>query len=154
MIESCVMSCWSAIKRTISCGLWQWKELEFTILESNRQSAERTAKDKSQSEWRKTKQLAGKVITSVLWEAEDMIFIDYLKKGKTVKSEYFMSLLARINEEMPKNGTKWRQTKKKIHRVNGINDKTVWIAFRVAFSSIVFSNFGSQRLLPVNPNKC
>ena len=48
---------------------------------------------------------AGKVMASVFWDAEGILFIDYLEKGKTITGEYYSNLLIRldekINEERP-----------------------------------------------------
>ena len=30
---------------------------------------------------------------SVYWDAHDILFIDYLEKGKTINSDYYMALL-------------------------------------------------------------
>jgi len=35
---------------------------------------------------------AGKVMASVFWDAEGILFIDYLEKGKTITGEYYSSL--------------------------------------------------------------
>jgi histone-lysine N-methyltransferase SETMAR len=42
---------------------------------------------------------AGKVMTSVFWDAEGILFIDYLEKGKTITGEYYSNLLARLDEK-------------------------------------------------------
>jgi hypothetical protein len=34
-------------------------------------------------------------LASVLWDVRDIIFIDYLEKGQTINSEYYMALLER-----------------------------------------------------------
>jgi len=48
---------------------------------------------------------AGKVMASVFWGAEGILFIDYLEKGKTITGEYYSNLLIRldkkINEKRP-----------------------------------------------------
>lgn len=49
--------------------------------ESNRQSAEWTAHDESNPK-RGKQQSAGKVMASVFWDAQGIIFIDYLQKGQ------------------------------------------------------------------------
>jgi hypothetical protein len=41
-------------------------------------------------------------LASVLWAARDIIFIDYLKKGQTINSKYYMALLERLNDEIKK----------------------------------------------------
>ena len=35
----------------------------------------------------------------MFWDAEGILFIDYLKKGKTVTGEYYSSLLIRPDEK-------------------------------------------------------
>jgi len=39
---------------------------------------------------------AGKVMVLVFWDAEGILSIDYLEKGKTVTGEYYSNLLTRI----------------------------------------------------------
>jgi hypothetical protein len=34
---------------------------------------------------------AGKVMKSVFWDAEGILFIDYLEKSKTITREYYLS---------------------------------------------------------------
>jgi hypothetical protein len=41
---------------------------------------------------------AGKVMASVFWDAEGILFIDYLEKGKTIAREYYSNLLTRLKE--------------------------------------------------------
>ena len=48
----------------------------------------------------KTQKSAGKVMTSVFWDANGIIFIDYLEKGKTINSDYYMALLERWKVEI------------------------------------------------------
>jgi hypothetical protein len=42
---------------------------------------------------------AGKVIASVFWDAEGILFIDYLEKGKTITGEEYSNLLTRLDEK-------------------------------------------------------
>jgi hypothetical protein len=39
-------------------------------------------------------------LASVLWDARGFIFIDYLEKGQTINSEYYIALLERLNDEI------------------------------------------------------
>jgi len=43
---------------------------------------------------------AGKVMASVFWDAEGILFIDYLEKGKTITGEYYSSLLTRQDDNI------------------------------------------------------
>jgi len=40
-----------------------------------------------------------KTSSFMFWDAEGILFIDYLKKGKTVTGEYYSSLLIRPDEK-------------------------------------------------------
>jgi len=42
---------------------------------------------------------AGKVMVSVFWDAEGILFIDYLEKGKTITAEYYSNLLTRLDKK-------------------------------------------------------
>ena len=41
---------------------------------------------------------AGEDLASVFWDGHSILFIDYLEKGKTINSEYYMALLVRLKE--------------------------------------------------------
>jgi hypothetical protein len=43
---------------------------------------------------------AGKVMASVFWDTEGILFIDYLEKGKTITREYYSNLLTRLDEKI------------------------------------------------------
>jgi hypothetical protein len=43
---------------------------------------------------------AEKVMASVFWGAEDILFTDYLEKGKTITGECYCSLLTRLDENI------------------------------------------------------
>jgi hypothetical protein len=39
-------------------------------------------------------------MASVYWDAEGILFIDYLEKGKTITREYYSNLLRRLDEKI------------------------------------------------------
>jgi hypothetical protein len=39
-------------------------------------------------------------MASVFWDAEGILFIDYLEKGKTISGEYYSNLLTRLDERI------------------------------------------------------
>jgi len=43
---------------------------------------------------------AGKVMALVFWDAEGILFTDYLEKGKTMTGEYYSNLLTRLDEKI------------------------------------------------------
>ena len=58
----------------------------------------------------KTQTSAGKVLASVFWDAQGILFIDYLEKGRTINSEYYLALLVCLKEKITKNSHKWRKS--------------------------------------------
>ncbi|XP_054734619.1 histone-lysine N-methyltransferase SETMAR-like [Anastrepha obliqua] len=70
--------------------------------ESNRQSAEWHEAGENRPKRPKTLQSAGKIMTSVFWDAHGIIFIDYLQKGQTINSDYYIALLERLKDEIAK----------------------------------------------------
>ena len=50
-----------------------------------------------------------KVLASEFWDSEGILFIDYLEKGRTINSEYYIALLMCLKEEIVKKGHKWRK---------------------------------------------
>jgi [histone H3]-lysine36 N-dimethyltransferase SETMAR len=68
--------------------------------EFNRQSTEWTKSDEPNPKSEKTQRSAGKVIASKFWDAHGIIFIDYLKKGQVINSEYDVAFLERLNDEI------------------------------------------------------
>ena len=79
-------------------------------LESNWQSAEWIATGESHPKRPKTQTSAGKVLASVFWDAQGILFINYFEKGRTIDNEYYMPLLVRLKEEI----TKKQPQKKKV----------------------------------------
>jgi GrpB-like predicted nucleotidyltransferase (UPF0157 family) len=43
---------------------------------------------------------SGKVMASVFWDAEGILFIDYLEKGKPITREYYSNLLTRLDKKI------------------------------------------------------
>ena len=78
--------------------------------ESNLQSAEWTAAGKSHPKQPKTQTSAGKVLASVFWNVQGILFIDYLEKGRPINSEYYIALFVCFKDEIAK---KRLQVKKK-----------------------------------------
>ena len=71
---------------------------------------------------------AGKVLASIFWDVKSILFIDYLEKGRTIYSEYYILLLVCLKEEIAK---KWPQMKKKkvvFHQDNALCHKLITIA--------------------------
>jgi histone-lysine N-methyltransferase SETMAR len=43
---------------------------------------------------------AGKVMALVFWDAEGILFINYVEKGKTITREYYSNILTRLDEKI------------------------------------------------------
>jgi len=41
---------------------------------------------------------AGKVLTSIFWDQDSILLIDYLPKGQTINAEYYSSLLVQLKD--------------------------------------------------------
>jgi hypothetical protein len=39
-------------------------------------------------------------MASVFWDAEGILFVDYLEKGKTITGEYYSNLLTRLDKKI------------------------------------------------------
>ena len=93
--------------------------------ESNRQSAEWTAAGESRPKRPKTHTLSGKVLVSVFWDTQGILFIDYLEKRRTINSEYYISLLVRLKKEIAQKRTQMEKKKVLCHQVNAPCHKAI-----------------------------
>ena len=41
-------------------------------------------------------------LPKVFWDARGILFMDYLEKGRTINSEYFLALLVSLKEKIAK----------------------------------------------------
>ncbi|KAF7287828.1 hypothetical protein GWI33_000181 [Rhynchophorus ferrugineus] len=130
--------CLKTIKRNKSEFLHRYVTMDETWLHhftpnSNRQSSEWTAHDEPASRLWKTQQSAGKFMTSAFWDANGIIFICSLKKGRTIQRDYYMALLDRLKDEIAEKRPHLKKKKVLLHQGK----------------RYVFSRSGSQRLFPV-----
>ena len=67
---------------------------------------------------------ADKVCVHVFWDAQGILFIDYLEKGRTINSKYYVALLVCLKEEITKREP---QMKKKVlfHQENALCHKLI-----------------------------
>ena len=86
--------------------------------ESHRQSSEWRAAGESRPKRPKTQQSAGKVMASVFWDTHGVIFIDYLEKGKSINSDYYIDLLVRLKEEIAAKRPHMKKKKILFHQDN------------------------------------
>jgi histone-lysine N-methyltransferase SETMAR len=62
---------------------------------------------------------------SVSWDAEGILFIDYLEKGKTITGEYYSNLLTRLDENIRDKRSGLQKTKIIFHQDNTPAHKSV-----------------------------
>ena len=65
---------------------WNWQLGEWTVAGENRPKQP------------KMQTSAGKVLALVFWDAKGILFIDYLEKGRTINSKYYIALLVHLKE--------------------------------------------------------
>jgi histone-lysine N-methyltransferase SETMAR len=69
---------------------------------------------------------AGKVMTSVFWDAEGILFIDYLEKFKTITGEYYSNLLTRLDEKIREKSPGLQKKKSSFIRTMHLPTKVFW----------------------------
>ena len=74
--------------------------------ELNQQSIEWTAAGESHQKLPKMQTSVGKVLASVFWDVQGILFSDYLEKGRTINSKYYITLFVCLKEEIAKNSHK------------------------------------------------
>ena len=57
-------------------------------------------------------------MSSVFWDAYGILFIDYLEKGKTINSEYYMALLDQFSADIKKRRPHMQKKKVLFHQDN------------------------------------
>ncbi|GFT82754.1 histone-lysine N-methyltransferase SETMAR [Nephila pilipes] len=70
-------------------------------------------------------QSAAKVMASVFWDAHGIIFIDYLEKGRTINSDYYIALLERLKDEITEKRPHLKKKKVLLHQDNAPCHKSV-----------------------------
>ena len=75
------------------------KWIHHFTLRSNWQSAEWTSAGERRPKQPKTQTSVSKFLASVFWDTQGVLFIDYLEKGETINSEYYIALLVRLKKK-------------------------------------------------------
>jgi len=106
--------------------------------ESKQQSKEGTEAGCSAPKKTRSVPSAGKVMASVFWNAEGILFIDYLEKGKTITGGYYSNLLTRLDDKIRKKRPGLRMKNIIFHRDNALAYKSV-----LAMGNLTFKNRAS-----------
>jgi hypothetical protein len=79
---------------------------------------------------------AGKVMESVFWDAEGILFIDYLEKGKTITGEYYSNLSTSLDENIREKRPGLQKKKIIFHQNNALAHKSVLAMGRIKGSAL------------------
>ena len=87
-------------------------------------------------------------MTSVFWDAEGILCIDYLEKGKTITRKYYSNILTRLDKKMCEKRP--RLKKKNFHQDDAPAHKRVLamgnlrnLHYELLDTSTLFPRFGS-----------
>ena len=115
------------------------------------------------SRWKPSKatkdaNISGPVLASWFWDAQDILFINYLKKGRAINSKYYIAWLVPLKEEIAIKRPQKKEKKVLFHQDNtpcqksiANNGKTIWIALQIVPAPTLFPRSAPvlQRLLVV-----
>ena len=73
---------------------------------------------------------AGKVLASEFWDAQSILFIDYLEKGRTINSKY-IALLLHLKEEIAKKQSQMKKKKVLFHQGNAPCHKLITMMIKL-----------------------
>jgi len=65
-------------------------------------------------------------MASVFWDAEGILFIDYLEKGKTITGKYYSNLLTRLDEKVHDKRASLQKKKPSFNRTMHLPTKVFW----------------------------
>jgi len=86
---------------------------------------------------------AEKVMASVFWDAEGILFIDYLEKSKTIAREYYSNTLTRLDKKIHKKRPSLQKKKIILHQDNAHAHQSVLAMGKLRGTSTLFPRFGS-----------
>ena len=125
-IQSIVCNCFNATKRSFCVNVTlneTW--IHHFTQESKWQSAEWTAAGESRPKRSKMQTTAGKVLASVFRDAQSILFIDYLEKGRTINTKYYTALFLRLKEEITRRQQQIKKKKMLFHQDNAPCHKSI-----------------------------
>ena len=99
--------------------------IHYFTPEVNRQSAEWTAASENRPKRPKTQTSAGRLLTSVIWDAQGILFIDSLEKKRTTNSEYYIALLVRLKDKIAPKRPQMKKKKVLFHYNNAPCHKSI-----------------------------
>ena len=85
--------------------------------ESNQQSAEWTAAGESHPKQPKTN-ISWQCFGLRIWDVQGILFTDYLEKGRTINSKYYIALLVHLKEKITKKQLQMKKKKVFFHQDN------------------------------------
>ena len=82
---------------------------------------------------------AGKVLASVFWDVQGILFINYLEQERTINSECYIALLVCLKEEIAKKLSQIRKKKVFFHQNKALCHKS--IAMMAKLHELHFESF-------------
>jgi hypothetical protein len=93
--------------------------------ETKQQSKQRTEAGCSAPKKTRSVPSAGKVMASVFWDAEGILFIVNLEKSKTITREYYSNLLTRLDRKIHEKRHSFQKKKIIFHQDDAPANKSV-----------------------------
>ena len=93
----------------------------------------------------------GKVLASIFWDAQGIVFINYLEKGRTTNSEYYIALSVGLKVEIATNEKESALSQRQctMSQVDCNDGESTWTSLWIASTPTLFSRSGPQWLLAV-----
>ena len=150
MIQSVVCSCFNATKASFCMNIWQsLKHGSTTLLLSLISSQLNEQQQVKGVKATKDTNINRQGFSLCILGRARYLFIDYLEKGRTIDSEYYIGLLVCLEEEIAKKTTTDEEeksalsprqcTRSQVNRNDGI---TTWIVLWIASALTLFSRSG------------
>ena len=98
----------------------------------------------------------GKFLTSVFWDQDGILLIDYLQKDQTINAEYYLSLLVQLKDTLKEKrrgkvtkGVLFLHDNVPAHRTLASQKKVAYLGFHCLHHLPYFPGSGPVRLPPV-----
>ena len=127
MIQRVVCNCFNATKRSFCINMWQWIKHESTTSLKSQIGSQLSGQQqvKAVHSDQSAQISASKVLASVFLDAQGILFIDYLEKGRTINNKYYIPLLMHLKEEISKKMATFEEEKVLFHQDNALCHKSI-----------------------------
>ena len=81
-----------------------------------------------------TQTSTGKVLASVFWDVQGILFINYLANGRNINNEYYIALLVHLKEEIAKKQPQMKKKNVLFHQDNALCHKSITMMMHPLYS--------------------